>query len=50
MVRGDDDGVAAFGRGRESRLFIDGRNLFDPAQVVKAAFSYIGVGRARRGD
>lgn len=38
------------GRGMESRLFIDGRNLFDPAQVVKAGFSYIGVGRARRGD
>ncbi len=38
------------GRSMESRLFIDGRNLFDPAQVLNAGFSYIGVGRARQGD
>ncbi|MCH8949802.1 MAG: UDP-glucose/GDP-mannose dehydrogenase family protein [Chloroflexi bacterium] len=38
------------GRDMESRLFIDGRNLFDPAQVLKAGFSYTGVGRARRDD
>ena len=38
------------GRDMESRLFIDGRNLFDAAQVLNAGFSYIGVGRARRDD
>ena len=38
------------GRDMESRLFIDGRNLFDPARVLNAGFSYTGVGRARRDD
>jgi len=33
-----------------SRVLIDGRNVLDPATVAEAGFSYIGIGRARRGD
>jgi UDPglucose 6-dehydrogenase len=33
-----------------ARVLIDGRNLLDPAAVARAGFSYIGIGRARRGD
>ena len=32
-----------------SRVLIDGRNVLDPANVAEAGFSYIGIGRARRG-
>jgi nucleotide sugar dehydrogenase len=27
------------------RLFVDGRNVFDPARVLEAGFEYVGVGR-----
>lgn len=33
-----------------SPVLIDGRNLLDPEAAARAGFSYIGVGRARRGD
>ncbi len=33
-----------------SRVLIDGRNVLDPATVTEADFSYIGIGRARRGE
>ncbi len=32
------------------RLFIDGRNLFEPAQIKAHGLTYIGVGRGRRGN
>ncbi|MCH8160487.1 MAG: UDP-glucose/GDP-mannose dehydrogenase family protein [Chloroflexi bacterium] len=38
------------GKVMASRVLIDGRNLLDPATVAEAGFSYIGIGRARRGD
>ena len=33
-----------------SAVLIDGRNLLDPDAVASAGFSYIGIGRPRRGD
>jgi len=38
------------GEAMASRVLIDGRNLFEPKTVTEAGFSYIGIGRARRGD
>ena len=38
------------GRSMASRVLIDGRNVFDPAEAARAGFSYLGVGRGRRGD
>ena len=38
------------GRVMASPIIIDGRNVLDPATVREAGFSYIGIGRARRGD
>jgi UDPglucose 6-dehydrogenase len=37
-------------RGMATPVLIDGRNLFEPEAVSRAGFSYIGVGRPRRGD
>lgn len=38
------------GRSMKSPILIDGRNLFDPDRASRAGFSYIGIGRVRRGD
>ena len=38
------------GKVMASRVLIDGRNVLDPTAVAEAGFSYIGIGRARRGD
>lgn len=38
------------GRLMASRVLVDGRNVIDPAEASRAGFSYIGVGRGRRGD
>ncbi len=45
-----DLNLARLGRLMQTRLFVDGRNLFDPEAVLQAGFSYVGVGRAHRGD
>ena len=38
------------GRVMASRVIIDGRNLYEPAAVAGAGFSYTGIGRAWRAD
>lgn len=37
-------------RSMKAPVFIDGRNLFEPEQALRAGFSYAGIGRPRRGD
>ena len=38
------------GERMRSRVLIDGRNLLDPAAARNAGFTYVGIGRGRRGD
>ena len=38
------------GERMRSRVLIDGRNLLDPEAARNAGFTYVGIGRGRRGD
>lgn len=42
--------LARLGDAMAARVLIDGRNVIDPEAAAEAGFSYIGIGRARRGD
>jgi len=42
--------MAAIGRRMRSPVLIDGRNIYDPDELTRLGFHYIGMGRAPAGD